>query len=150
MSKITTIYDGIFTEIATLFPNKIRLWDSYDLATNPNSALTNGYGVKVGPGTAPEEEFNQVFQEKTFIITFTKDLIKNKGDTAKTDIKVKELLEDIKTIQNDFCQAVQLGISSSIDSVQVGQTSAIEFLAGEQGEFIFIEQDFTISYTEDL
>lgn len=144
MSKVTDIYDAITNEMATLFPTKKLLFNPYRIEDNPNFVLIDGYGVAVGPSESPDLQFNTVSQSRAFDISITKQVVKTNDNTVATDTQVKALLEELNSTLLRFCNADQLSVELSIDAMEIGGCSGIEFIQGESERFIFILQTINI------
>lgn len=154
MSNVTDVYDAILTELAVLFPLKTKVFNPYAIDDNPEFVLRDGYGMAVGASTAPQNEFKSVWQERDFLITLTQQVVKSEEDSEKTDDSVKLLLEDLKTLQNEFCKSDQIGIESDIENIVIGTCSGVQFIFGNEEtgdlreDFIFITQTFQMTWSE--
>ena len=150
MSKVTTIYDAINTRLAALFPNKQQLFNPYIIEDNPYFVLIDGYGVAVSGSEAPNLQFNTVSQNRAFDITLSTEVVKTDENVTITDTQTKGLLEDLNSMLLDFCNPDQLGIELSIDGIEIGSCSRVEFLEGESEKILYITQTINIIWQENI
>jgi hypothetical protein len=150
MSDVSTIYDEVLVELAALYPNKKRLYNSYNLNDNPSYVLEDGYGLAIGAGTFVDAEFNSVWENTSFIVPLTVQVIKTQENVTLMDDAIKTLLENLKSLQVLFCRSDQLGIQSNIESIQLGGRSAVEFILGDSEQFVTISQTLEITYSDAI
>jgi len=148
MSKISTIYDQIHTALAALYPNHTIIPNAISLTDNMDNLLVKGYGLKVGPQTAIEHEFNNFATEREFIVVFTREVPRMDISQSEFQTYEKELLEDIYIVQNDFYNVDQIGIEASISKIDLGPVSPVEFVRGEKNNFISTEASFLFAVRE--
>jgi hypothetical protein len=149
MSKITDIYNALLTNLDAIFPDKRRLFNSYELETNPNQVLENAFGIAVGPSVPFDGEFNVVNQTASFIIPITRRVVKTESGYTVTDDVSKLILEDIQVLQNELCLPDLIGLGIQIDGVLLGGRSALQSILGEGSErYLFTEQIVDITYRE--
>lgn len=150
MSRVSTVYDTILSVMATLFPNKTRIPNAYNLPNNNELFLRDGWGLRMDSGSQQSSEFCNFRLERGFTIVFTREVLKTDSQTTNEDTAVKALLEDVYTVQKDFLNVDQFGAAASIDFVLIGSSSAVTEFMGEAERFKSIEASFLINITEDL
>jgi len=151
MSNITTIYDQILVKLDEIYPSPaLRIPDAYDLPSNPEQFLRNGYGLKVGDGTPEESEFKSKTEARTFIIVLSREILKIETDVSPVDVAVKAMLEDINTGQKIFFNVNQIDINASIENIALGRCSEVVYFKSGDSNFISMEYDIIISIQETL
>lgn len=150
MSKITTIYDAIVTNMATLFPNKTRIKNPYSMSDNMAQFLYDGWGMKIGSAIPEEFEFSKLKVDRTFTIVLSRELITLDTDTDPLDTVSKAFLEDIYSVQNLFFAYDELGIEASIMRVELGDASEIQQVVVEKQSILYMEVSFIFNVIEDL
>lgn len=149
-SKITTVYSTLLSTLATLYPNKTRIPNPYDLEQNPDGFLRDGYGLRVGPSNLEESEFKNYRYELDISVILTKEILRTEEDTTAMESQTLALLEEMHTVRKDFYNVDQLGIESNIERIDIGSSSGIEFLRGDKFNYTFLEVGFIVSLEELL
>lgn len=152
MSNVTTFYDTLLAASATLFPSKTKIPNAYDISRNSEMFLRDGYGVKMN-GTTPDSE-NAEFKDYQygveFSLVFSREILRLKEDTVLIETATKAIYEDVHTARLDFYNVDQLGIDDNILRVDLGPSSGIEFIEGDNYNFIAVEVNFTAYIRETL
>lgn len=150
MSKISTVYDGINSSLATLFPTKTQLFDPYDLDQNPDHILNNSYGIRVNSASGLSQTFKDFNISRDFEIVFTRSMVKTPDQRTTLNTVQKNLLEDIYTVTNDFYNVDKFGLGDSAAKVEIGGLSGIDSALGDEKRFLSISINFIIDVIEDL
>lgn len=151
MSSIANIYNGIIANIGgDLFVDKSRIPYPYDLPSNNEKFLANGWGLKVGTATHNEQaEYGSVFAAREFSVVVTRELFSTDSDTDQKDDIGLQLLEDIFEASKRVYGTDKMGVSE-ISNVTLGPSSAVvEVVAGNK-KFVSMEVAFNVEYFESL
>lgn len=151
MSKISTIYDQLSSvTVPALLPNHTRFANAYSLEDNMDGLLVIGWGFKIGSSTPFASDFKSFNNIRTFSIIITREIIELESQFDTLDTVSKNLLEDVYILQKDLINVDQIEIEESIEQIQAGGVSGIEFIAGDKFNFAFLEADFLINIRENL
>ena len=150
MSKISTVYDEVLSVLGNLYPDKTRLTNAYDLDDNVDPLLRDGYGLKVGTGTPVDSEFKNFSVDRSFSVVLTREVVRTEDNSTAVDSDVKALLEDVVTGQKDFYNVDQIDIPNSIEKIDLGPISAVEYFKNDRSNFISMEYELIIQVTENL
>lgn len=151
MTKITTVYDQILTTLATIFPDKMRIFDAYSLLDNPSFNLRDSYGLVVQATQASDlSEICSLRDDHTFQLVLTREIIRQDSQITPVDIDVKLLLEDAFTARERLYRYDKIGLMSEIENVTLGQVSPVQRIRVDKGNFFTITVEFTVQIAEDL
>jgi hypothetical protein len=150
MSKITTVYDGILTSLGTIFSEKTRIFDAYDLPSNPEHVIRDGYGIRKGGTDFGSAEFCSFRDDHGFTIVLTREVIRHDSELTPVDDQVKALLEDAFEVRERFYRFDKLGLPSDIENVTLGSVGAVETFIGGSNKFFSITADFVFQVRENL
>lgn len=150
MSNITTIYDTTLTRLATIFTGRTKIPNAYSLADNNTLFLRDGYGLKVVSSQVEESEFCNYAYSVSFAIVITKEVLRLDSDSNQIDTVSKALLEDLKTLQDNFLAYDQIGINNNIEKIDFNGSSGIEFIVGDKFNFATLEVAINIMVREQL
>lgn len=149
MSQISTIYDGIVTRLTTLFPNHNRLGNPYDLEVNPDTMLSIGWGLAVGPAANTERLVGcqvSLLRELTVYLTRRYHALENDAATKATTEKL--LLEDLKTLVNDAEN--NYGIDDASTIIKYVGDGGIEPVRESQENYLHLAVNLTAEYFETI
>lgn len=149
-TSISTVYDGILTELAAIFSSKIRIPNAYSLVDNPTQYLRDAYGMRVDAAVETRRDFCTFSRIRDFTVILTREVIKTEIQTSQVDTAVKAMLEDVYTLQKEFSNADQIGVATSLDKIDVGAFTGIEYFNFEKSNFISTEVSFSIMVTNDI
>lgn len=152
MSKISTAYDDIISELDTLFPNKTRLFNSYSITDNPVHIVRDGYGLRyLGANLSGDSEYCKSFNdEHLFEVVFTYEYVRTEQQLTPFDDGNKDLMESAFITRQRLYRPDKLGDALNIEDVVIGSTTGIvEFLVGKN-RFISLTVSFTIKIKEDF
>lgn len=149
-SKVTTVYSTILSTLGTLFPNKTRIPNPYDLTQNADGFLRDGYGVKFNGSSFVESEFCVYRYSANISVVFTNEILRTEEDTTTMESVTNSLLENMHEVRKDFYNVDQLGIEASIDSVDIDSSTGIEFIEGDKFNYASLEVNFIFNISETL
>lgn len=150
MSKISTIYDTLLAKLALIYPTKIRIPNAYDLASNGDPFLRNGWGLKLNSSIYFEMDFCTYANDREFAVALTREIIKTDTQTDQIDSVTKLLLEDVNTLQKELINPSQLGIIEYIQLITLGSTTGITEVFTNNEKFLSIEVVFSVKLSEDI
>ena len=151
MSNISTILDTIVTTMTALYPDKYRLVNPYDLENNANYSKLDGWGLAVRPGSLGDyDAYCSTAMNQSIGIVLSKKVFRLENGIADFDTKVKELLEEEKTVRTTFLGADQLGIEANIGKIDYVGHDGVNFITAGKTNFIYLEVSFRIDIIESL
>lgn len=150
MSKITTVYDAILTELAALYPAKTRIPYPYSLVDNNARFLSDGYGVTIGPSSFEQFEFCDFMTVRDVTVTVTKEVFRTDSDYNVIDDITKSLLEDIYEVQKLFYSYNEINVPNDVAKVDLGGVSAVEEVASGKQSFLSMSATFNFFIIEKL
>lgn len=150
MSKISTVYDAILSELETLYSDKTRIPYSYSLTDNNARFLINGYGLTVGASSFQELEFCSFMNSRELNVILTKEVFRTDSDVDVIDGITKALLEDVYKVQKLFYSYNELGVEASIAKVDLGGVSSVEEVNSGKQSFLSMTASFNFYILESL
>jgi len=150
MSKISTVYDAILTELAALYPSKTRIPYPYSLVDNNARFLSDGYGVTIGPSSFEQFEFCDFMTTRDVTVTITKEVFRTDSDYNVIDDITKSLLEDIYEVQKLFYSYNELNVPNDVAKVDLGGVSAVEEVTSGKQSFLSMSATFNFFIIEKL
>lgn len=150
MSKISTVYDALITELEALFPSKTRIPYAYSLADNNARFLINGYGLTVGSSNFEQFEFCNFMNARDITVVVTKEVFRTDSDAQVIDDITKDLLEDIYEVQKLFYSYNELNVPNDIAKVDIGSVSAVEEVTSGKQSFLSMAASFQFLIIESL
>lgn len=149
MSKISTLHDAIVSKISANLTSYKQLPNPYVLEQNPQSFLSKGFGVAVGPGIRTDRVIGcQTSWERSFSITLINYVSTTDNNTTVRETLSKNLLEDHYTLLTQF--EIDAGLSgTAIDAIVVSD-GGIEYIELETKPHFLTEIELTVEYLEDL
>lgn len=153
MSKLSTVYDRILVELATLYPSAsgyTRIPYAYDLEKNDDNLLRLGWGVVVGPAERVDLEWCNLAFSREVTIVLTRESFNTGNDEAAYDAIVKGLIEDCYKVQDRFYEPDQLAIEASIVKVDPLGATGIEQVEGDRVTFLTASTSFSFLIREDI
>jgi len=150
MSKITTVYDTLLTVIGTIFPEKTRVFDAYSILDNPEHVLRDGYGLRKTGTNFEQAEYCRFTDTHGFEVVLTREVVRGEDQLNPIDTQVKSLLEDAFELRERVYRYDELGITTDITQVQLGDVSGVDRLNVGNGRFITITVSFTVQVSENF
>jgi hypothetical protein len=147
MSKISTVFDTISTDLATLFPTKTDIPYPESLSDNPETLLRNGYGVTFEGSTLNGDEFCGYAIDYNFKIILTKEFVDFDSNYSNDDTTKKELLEDVYLVQKDFYNVDKIGLGDNVERISLGSVSPIQSLDNKR-KIRYVELNLTFNIKE--
>jgi hypothetical protein len=153
MSKISTIYDELYTLISGAFPSKNELINPYELTDNHEQILFNGYGIAWEIGTDTEQFNKQLLAfDREFIVVSTRSYHSTDLDTSPKKTAEKSLYEDqltiIKTLKA-FSEKSN-NPTSTVEDIQFIDDNGIELVFNDAQRYLSLASRFKMTYFEKL
>jgi hypothetical protein len=145
MSYVGTIYDAIISKCNTLFPTKNRLHNPYELQDNPEIIIKDSWGLKVLSASHVEIENCTLSVARSYNFLLVRQFATVGTKETAFDTVTKSILEDQKLFLDNIYSLSELGIESTIDQIEIGDISGIEFLQTDQKKYLFTEITFKIT-----
>jgi len=149
MSKVVDIKTALGTLIEATISGYTQLADAYQADDNSSLDLLKGYSIGFGPSENVQDEWcmGEVHQRRQFQVTLTNgywpDLDADKREDMECDLMNDEF-DVISAIQSDIT-LTGVSISSAFIS-----DNGIEYLIGDQKQFIIIEMTVLVDYIEGV
>ena len=150
MSKVSSVYDALIIELASLYPNKTRIPYAYSLADNNARVLINGFGLTIGSSSFEPFEFCNFMNAREVSVVVTKEVFRTDSDAQVIDDITKSLLEDIYEVQKLFYSYNELGVPNDIAKVDIGSVSAVEEVNSGKQSFLSMTATFQFFIIESL
>jgi len=150
MSLVTDIYNQIVLKLENTFPTMTRIPYSYSLPDNNSNFLKNGFGLIIGTANFTEFEFCNRVSEREISVVFSKEVFRTDSDVVKIDDIVKELLENVNTVQGLFYSYEELGIEDKILKVDIGSVSGMEEVLANSSKFLTMTASFSFQIRENI
>jgi hypothetical protein len=130
---------------------KTEIPNPYSLEDNMAQFLENGWGVTIGEGSQGLIDVYCLDSEiRSFTIVLTKIVYNLDGTNTNIIASSKSLLEDIRTVKNDFMAYDQLGVADNIQKIEFQSASGIEFAKADKISIFSATITFGIEYTENV
>lgn len=150
MSKVSSVYDALITELSTLFPNKTRIPYAYSLVDNNARFLIDGYGLTIGSSSFEQFEFCNFMNSREVSVIVTKEVFRTDSDAQVIDDITKQLLEDIYEVQKLFYSYNELNVPNDIAKVDISSVSAVEEVNSGKQSFLSMAASFQFFIVESL
>jgi hypothetical protein len=148
MSKISDVYSAVISSIETLYPQKTRLHNPYNIDDNPDLVRKNSWGLKVESATREETEFCNLSLNRSFTIVFLRQFVTLAGKEDGFDSVTVGILEDQQSFSNTFYSPSELNQQSKIDRIEIGNISGIQEVVSGEKKYLFGEITFNILISE--
>ncbi len=149
MSQITTIYDAIYTRVATLLPNHKELKVPRFIELNDTLFLKKGFAVSIGAAINTNRVFAcKLSLQREVTLTNTLQIFATDRDATTRKTVEKQLLEDqfllIKNIEQDPT------LTQVTNQINFISDNGIQDIFIEADSFIMIQSLINFEYFEDL
>lgn len=147
MSLVKDAKNDILSRLATLFPDKVRIADPYNINENSELQLNDGFGVTIEDASNTNREIAcHLSIRRSFGIILTKKFFSTElCDQGRQDA-YDSLLDEHDVLVQNFEKLVNLeGLVTSFLYVSDG---GIESVFNEKDQFFFIKSNFDLEYLE--
>lgn len=130
MANITTVRDTLKTFIPTVtnFNLKTEILNPYDINSNPQANIRNGWGLKVGGASQTSIDYLNIYgQSRNFEIVLTREVIRTEHNRTPIDDNEKNILIDLDSLMKALESSNQLSIPTAIGKVIYSGDSGIEY-----------------------
>lgn len=148
-TKITTIYDAIYTKVDGLMTDHTELPRPFAIDENDDLFLRKGYAIYIGPAVQnPRHATCNYWVQRNLIITNTLSIYG--ADTNKTIRKTaeKNLLENQILLIDGLEKDITLG--DTLNNLRFVSDNGIEFIYADQKNYLMLQSTFSFEYFESL
>jgi len=156
VASIDSVIDTIRTAIPTYsgFSTKAEILNPYSLEDNPDSFLTDSWGLLIGSGTRSAKDELLINYEATTIrnvsVILCRAVYDVRGVGKQVNEQSKTLLADCAIVRDNFLGSNRFGLLKSGEEITYVGDSGINFLGGNEAKFIYTQIDFTFEIIEQL
>lgn len=153
MTKISTVYDQLYTLLSAAFPNKSELVNPYELTDNDEQSLRDGFGIAWEIGTDSEQIQKKLLViDREFIVVSTRVFFSTDLNTSPKKTAEKNLFEDqitiIKTLRSFVEQSTNP--AATVEDIQFLDDNGVEFVFNDAQRFLSLGTRFKMTYFESL
>jgi len=148
MSKLSTIYPALITEVETIFTGKTRLHNPYTIEENPDLVRKNAWGIKVEDASKEDQEFCDLSLARQFTVVMLRQFVSLAGKENGFDAVTLALLEDQQSLAMLLHSPNEIGQEQIIDIINVTNISGIQELKTDEKKYLLCEVTFTITISE--
>lgn len=143
-------YNAIVSRMETLFPTKKRIGNPYDLESNPDIILYNGWGIRIGPagGLNAQRFVSGDSIDIDLVIIFTKQFHALPTDAAKKSTFELDLINSFEILLTEI-NSNNFGLSMIGGNAKLGTFEGVNVFRVEKDSFISLECNVTIQYNRD-
>ena len=155
-ASIDNLYDAIRAEIPTYsrFVNKKEILNTYSLEDNPETFMTNSWGIKIGSGFRSEKDDPLIdnFEStvRTISIIISRAVYDVHGIGIEANETAKDLALDAQELRANFLNTSKFGILKGGEEVTYEGDSGIEFIQDGQHRFIYTQVDFSFEIVQQI
>lgn len=149
MSIVTTVYDALIAQFNTLYPNKTRLFNPYELKDNANLILKDAWGLKVGSAQRIELDYCNLALERNYTLVLTRSFATVNNKETDFDLITKGILEDQRLALNDLWELETISATQG-NKLEITNIGGIDFMVSDEKKLIFIEIEFSITTSEKI
>lgn len=156
MASIDSLYDALRTAIPTYsrFTNKKEILNTYSLADNPETFMSNSWGLLVGSGFRSEKDEPFINHSETTVraisVVICRAVYDVQGMGIEANETAKELLLDAEELRKNFLDLSKFGVLETGEQVFYEGDSGIEFLQEGQHRFIYTQVNFSFELVQTI
>ena len=146
---ITTFYDALYSSITTAFPTKTEITNPYNIESNDDQELVNGFGIAFNDSSRPNDFGTGLRSlDRDIELVLTRRLLSTKKDKVPRHVAEKQLLEDQKTA----IEAVLTNntIRNNIFNIDVNDDQGIEMIFNDKDNFLMLRTRFIAKFQYDI
>lgn len=148
MSKVSNIYDLFEAAISTILTGKTEIPNPFDIESNNDNFLKDGYGFIYGAATGDSETYPSFeYYTRPIVLVTTKVIYKNRSDVDVYGTVQKQMIEDQNTIITTL--AKDRTFDDDLTSLEFSGDNGVEFIFGDKFNFLKLESTFDLKYRED-
>jgi hypothetical protein len=151
-TKVSTAYDNLLTRLAAVFTSGsgwLQIPNGFDVPSNANGFLRQGYGLAIGQGVNKNRELSlQISIDRTFVVSISREVFKTDGDASGYGTVAKQLMEDLFSLVADFEKNTTLNTGQIFCHYE--SDNGIQPI--ENGDFsgVYVSATFTVALFEDI
>lgn len=148
-TRISEIFDAMDSVLEAQLTNYAKIPNAYDIESNPNLFIQQGYAIGLGPASNTNREVScKLSVRRTVNVLLAQQITANETDFDAFNLVVKTLFEDqykiIKAIENDPT------LNTNYSVTKFGGDGGSEFGNNGSTKYFMIEMQFDCEYFEDL
>ena len=147
MTAISDIYDGLLTRVSAQLTSHNRLTNPFTIEANNDDFLRQGYTIRVVGGSIADQQSCMLLHRTDFEVIITREHIAPDFNVGAKDDVIKNLLEDVQLIMDDFEK--EPSISGSHDVLYQGHSS-IEPVDEEKDNILSVIINMTATFSRNL
>lgn len=148
MTKISTVYAALISQIESTFGSKSRLHNPYNLENNPDIVRKNAWGLKVGDAEPQTLEFCNLSLSRSYTFILMRQFVTLSSKEDGFDAVTVAMLEDQQSFAQLIFNPTQLGVEDDIEVIEISSISGINELESDEKKYLFTEVTFTILISE--
>lgn len=149
MSKISTIYDLLYTKLQETLTDHVELQYSNDIELNNDLAMKKGFAIHPGSGNITRR-FGMCHYSIARNITITNTLANYGYDTLSASKKTSEkaVLEN----QIKIIEAIERDnqLSQNVMKIDFSGDGGIEYIHVDQKNYVMLKSVFNVEYEEKI
>lgn len=149
MTRITTVTDFVISELATLFPSRTKMRNSFTISNNSLPFLRNSYGMRRGAEASGRPTNKDIVTVYDFIFIISKEVLRTDHDSSAFDTVGKAIDEDILTIRKHFYDNDNLS-TTPVDKVDLGGSTPMSEVIVSKNNILFKETTIRFSIRENF
>ncbi len=146
--KSSLIYDYLVAKCATLWPNKTRIFNPYQVARNDEQFLRDGFGVGFGGVSENPTTGRCLRLVQEYVIPISKVFRSLEHDAARRMQADKELVAELMNLVVELNRDQNLG-GTAARTTFVSAT-AIDSVFSESQQFIHTTLTFSVEYMVNI
>lgn len=153
MSNLSTLYDNIKTNLATILSAHTWLSEAEFINENQEQALRKGFAIQIGAGIQGDLHIGcDVSVIREIIITVTREHFARELDRDAKYTVEQALLDDqllvIKELEKDPSQ--EYGLQGQVANLKFISDAGIQRVFEDKKNFLMIRSTFTLTYLENF
>ncbi len=147
-AKTSLIYDYLVEKVKEKLTHKVQLFNPYDIGTNNELFLRDGFGVGFMGGAQQPMQGCCIRLSRDIKITLTKKFYATENDADNRALAEKELLEEAVILMKHFEGDSQLGGLAAKFTFQ--NDSGIQQIYTNSQYYIFLEMNFDAEFIDEI
>lgn len=141
MSNYSTVFDGVISRLASLYPSKTIIPNPYSLEDNQHTFLRDSYGLRLGPSETFTRSMNHYTFNVSYNFVYAREHIYLTNDETSFNDTVKLLIEDYRALHKDIC-AQEMLVGDYVDKIEFTGLSDPQFIRLEEFNLMALTASF--------
>jgi len=148
-TKISTIYDALYTKVTSLMTGHTELPRPFDIADNDDLFLRKGFAIYFASGVQNNRQATcNYWLQRNVIITNTLSIYGSDINVTIRKTAEKNLLENQILVIDGLEKDITL--SDNLNNLRFVNDNGIEFIYGDQKNYLMLQSTFSFEYFESL